>query len=165
VTFPSTITNRCIRFILSIQFSIEPKKRKAVAAQSNTCPCPNITHFASMVSPHIRKSAAIPMPINGQPHSSTNIFSQHSHSVINSKQSRGLGQDKGASDRAHTASRQPAPREKVMRPHRLSSNSPRSNNKHTPKRKTVHLTLWVKPIVKSEEALGAHPALCIDGSN
>jgi hypothetical protein len=90
------------------------------------------------------------MANNAQSHISQNVFLQQSHSVINSKRSRGLGQDKGASDRARTASRQPAPREKMMRPHRLSSNSPRSNNKHTPKRKTVHLTLWVKPLVKSE---------------
>jgi hypothetical protein len=105
------------------------------------------------------------MANNAQSHISQNVFLQQPHSVINSQRSRGLRQDKGASDRARTASRQPAPREKVMRPHRLSSNSPRSKNKHTPKRKTVHLTLWVKPLVKAEEALGAHPALCIDGSN
>jgi hypothetical protein len=53
-------------------------------------------------------------------------------------------------ERARTASRQLAPRERGMRSHRLSNNSHRLQNKHTPKRKTVHLTLWVKPIVKAE---------------
>jgi hypothetical protein len=61
-----------------------------------------------------------------------------------------LRQDKGASERARLASRQPAPREYRMRSHRLSDNSLRSQNKPTPKRKTVHLTLWVKPVVKAE---------------
>jgi hypothetical protein len=37
-----------------------------------------------------------------------------------------------------------------MRPHPLSSNATRSKNKPRPKRKTVHLTLWVDPIVKRE---------------
>lgn len=32
----------------------------------------------------------------------------------------------------------------------MISNTSRSQNKPTPKRKTVHLTLWVKPIVKEE---------------
>jgi len=37
-----------------------------------------------------------------------------------------------------------------MRPHEVSSNPARSQNRSTPKRKTVHLTLWVKPVVKEE---------------
>jgi hypothetical protein len=90
------------------------------------------------------------MTINGQPHSIRNIFSEQSNSVTKAKQSRGLRQDKGAFERARIGSRQPAPREKVMRSHRLSNNSQRLQNKPTPKRKTVHLTLWVKPIVKAE---------------
>jgi hypothetical protein len=32
----------------------------------------------------------------------------------------------------------------------LNNDTPRSQNKPRPKRKTIHLTLWVKPIVKTE---------------
>jgi hypothetical protein len=85
-----------------------------------------------------------------QPHLNSNVFIQQSNSVTKAKQSRGLRQDKGALERARTASHQPAPRENGMRSHRLSNNFQRLQNKPTPKRKTVHLTLWVKPIVKAE---------------
>jgi hypothetical protein len=63
---------------------------------------------------------------------------------------RRVGQDKGAFLRERTASRQPAPQEKLMRPQQMNRNTSRSQNKPTPKRKTVHLTLWVKPVVKAE---------------
>src|SRR6266702_3604360 len=62
----------------------------------------------------------------------------------------GVGQDKGAHSRARIASTQPAPPEKVMRPRQMETDTPRSQKKSTPKRKTVHLTLWVKPVVKTE---------------
>lgn len=63
---------------------------------------------------------------------------------------RGVGQDKVATSRDRIASPLPAPLEKVMRPHSMNKSSSRSQNKPTPKRKTVHLTLWVKPVVKAE---------------
>ena len=62
----------------------------------------------------------------------------------------GVGQDKGAHSRARIASTQPAPPEKVMRPHPMNNNTSRTQTRPTPKRKTVHLTLWVKPVVKTE---------------
>jgi len=62
----------------------------------------------------------------------------------------GVGQDKGAHSRARIASPQPAPPEKVMRPRQMETDTPRSQKKSTTKRKTVHLTLWVKPVVKTE---------------
>jgi hypothetical protein len=37
-----------------------------------------------------------------------------------------------------------------MRPHGLNTEAARSKNKPKPKRKTIHLTLWVDPIVKRE---------------
>jgi hypothetical protein len=37
-----------------------------------------------------------------------------------------------------------------MRPHVLNTGATRSKNKPKPQRKTVHLTLWVDPIVKRE---------------
>src|SRR6266702_769274 len=62
----------------------------------------------------------------------------------------GVGQDKGAHSRARIASPQPAPHEKVMRPRQMETDIPRSQKKSTTRRKPVHLTLWVKPVVKTE---------------
>ncbi|MCA1600929.1 MAG: hypothetical protein LC776_04565 [Acidobacteria bacterium] len=90
------------------------------------------------------------MPYTVQPHFSQNVFVRQSHSVISQQQNLGVGQDKGASKRARIATNEPAPREKVTRSQTLNNDTPRSQNKPTPKRKTIHLTLWVKPIVKTE---------------
>ncbi len=62
----------------------------------------------------------------------------------------GVGQDKRAASRARTASMQPAPHEKAMRAQQTNRKTSRSQKKSTPKRKTIHLTLWVKPVVKTE---------------
>ena len=85
-----------------------------------------------------------------QPHFSQNVFLNQSHSVIKQQQNLGVRQDKGASKRARIATIQPAPREKVTRSQQLNNDTPRSQNKPNPKRKTVQLTLWVKPVVKAE---------------
>jgi hypothetical protein len=90
------------------------------------------------------------MSITVQPHFSQNVFLNQSHSVIKQQQNLGVRQDKGASKRARIATTQPAPREKMTRSQQLNNDTPRSQNKPTPKRKTIHLTLWVKPIVKAE---------------
>src|SRR3712207_6288500 len=37
-----------------------------------------------------------------------------------------------------------------MRPHAMNSKPARVQSRPSPKRKTVHLTLWVNPIVKAE---------------
>ncbi len=62
----------------------------------------------------------------------------------------GVRQDKGALVRARTASRQPAPLENRLRSQTVHSTYTRSQTRPTPKRKTEHLTLWVKPGVKAE---------------
>jgi hypothetical protein len=85
-----------------------------------------------------------------QPHLHQNVFLKQSHSVIKQQQNLGVGQDKGALKRARIATDQPAPRGRVTRSQKLNNDTPRSKNKSTPKRKTIHLTLWVKPIVKTE---------------
>jgi hypothetical protein len=85
-----------------------------------------------------------------QPHFNQNVFLGQSHSVIKQQQNLGVGQDKGAVKRARMATAQPAPRGRVTRSQDLNNDTPRSQNKPTPKRKTIHLTLWVKPIVKTE---------------
>jgi hypothetical protein len=85
-----------------------------------------------------------------QPHSSQNVFLQRSYSVIKQQTNLGVGQDKGAVKRARMATNQPAPRGQVTRSQEVNNDTPRSQNKPTPKRKTIHLTLWVKPTVKTE---------------
>src|SRR5260370_24278887 len=62
----------------------------------------------------------------------------------------GVGQDNPAPPRARIASPQPASLKKVMRAQRMSTTNSRSQNRPIPKRKTVKLTLWVKPVLKTE---------------
>ena len=62
---------------------------------------------------------------------------------------RGVWQDKPHPQRARIASPQPAPPKNEMRPHQLDTNPSRSQ-KLSKKRKTVHLSLWVKPSIKAE---------------
>jgi hypothetical protein len=84
------------------------------------------------------------------PHFNQNVFLQQSHSVIKQQQNLGVRQDKRANFSARIASSQPASLQKVMRAQQLKKDTPRSQNKPIPKRKTVQLTLWVKPIVIAE---------------
>jgi hypothetical protein len=90
------------------------------------------------------------LPNSHFPHSSRNVFHSPSNTPNQQQPLRGVRQDKPRPPRARTASPQPAPHKKVMRPQQMNSNTSRSQNRPTPKRKTVHLTLWVKPIVKAE---------------
>ena len=90
------------------------------------------------------------LPNTHSPHSSQYVFERQSSTPTIPQPLRGVRQDKPHPQRARTASQQPAPLQKVMRPHEMNHNTYRSQNKPIPKRKTVHLTLWVKPIVKEE---------------
>jgi hypothetical protein len=85
-----------------------------------------------------------------QPHFSQNVFLNQSHSVIKQQQNLGVRQDKRANFSARIASQQPASLKKVMRAQQPKKDTPRTQNKPNPKRKTVQLTLWVKPVVKAE---------------
>ena len=85
-----------------------------------------------------------------QPHFNQHVFLKQSHSVINQKPNLGVRQDKRANFSARIASQQPASLKKVMRAQQLKKDTPRSQNKPIAKRRTVQLTLWVKPIVKTE---------------
>jgi hypothetical protein len=80
----------------------------------------------------------------------TNGLPRQSSATVGATTLRRVGQDKGAFLRERTASAQPAPQETLMRPQQMNRNTSRSQNNPTPKRKTVHLTLWVKPVVKAE---------------
>src|SRR5947209_6509007 len=83
-------------------------------------------------------------------HSTRNIFQSHSDSATVQQPQGGVWQDKPRPPHDRTASPQPAPPPNVMRPQETNSNPARSQKRSVPKRKTVHLTLWVKPMVKAE---------------
>src|SRR6266480_4720044 len=79
-----------------------------------------------------------------------NVFARQRHTATGQQPRRGVWQDNPTPRAARSTSPQPAPRQKTMRPQQMNSNPHRSQNRSTPKRKTVHLTLWVKPVVKAE---------------
>src|SRR2546429_2792903 len=79
-----------------------------------------------------------------------NVFERQRHSANGQQPRRGVWQDNPTPHAARRASPQPAPHKKAMRPQTMNSNPHRSQNRPTAKRKTVHLTLWVKPVVKAE---------------
>jgi hypothetical protein len=87
---------------------------------------------------------------NGKRQSSQNIFQNQPNGVLSKAVNASVVQDKGRISSARTGTQQPAPQQKPLRPHRLNTGTARSKNKPKPKRKTVHLTLWVDPIVKRE---------------
>jgi|SRR5918992_712754 hypothetical protein len=90
------------------------------------------------------------MASNGKPQFFGQIFSQQSNGAAANAGNASVRQDKGRMKSARIGTKQPAPHENPMRPHELNTRAARSKNKPTPKRKTVHLTLWVDPIVKRE---------------
>jgi hypothetical protein len=87
---------------------------------------------------------------NHHTHFSQNVFERQSHTPNSQQLRRNVRQDKPHPPRARIASLQPAPHKNIMRPHHVNNNPFRSQNRPIPKRKTVHLTLWVKPVVKAE---------------
>ena len=89
------------------------------------------------------------MPITKLPQSSQNVFDKRTEVVVLSPVHGAVRQDKGAVNRARTATRQPAPQTHGMRPQLMNTTASRSQKKPTPKRKTVHLTVWTKPGVKA----------------
>jgi hypothetical protein len=90
------------------------------------------------------------MTSNGKPHFSKNIFQNQSKGVLAETLDASVRQDKTARTRGRAASAQPEPREKSARSRGTDNKTERSKNHGSSKRKTVHLVLWVKPIVKAE---------------
>jgi hypothetical protein len=79
-----------------------------------------------------------------------NIFQQQTHSVTFSRPRSGVRQDKSASLRDRRASDQPERIVTVLRSQHVDKTSARSENSPNATRKTVPVTLWVKPYVKAE---------------
>jgi hypothetical protein len=90
------------------------------------------------------------MPNNGKPRSLKNIFQNQPNGAKAETLNASVRQDKGRISSARIGTQQPAPHQNPMRPHKLNTGTARSKKKPDPKRKTVHLTLWVDPIVKRE---------------
>jgi hypothetical protein len=90
------------------------------------------------------------MASNRKPHFSTNIFQHQSNGVLSQTLDAAVRQDKTALTRGSTGTAQPEPRENSARPRGMSTNTQRTKKHGSTKRKTVHLVLWVKPIVKEE---------------
>jgi len=90
------------------------------------------------------------MASNGKPQLAKNIFQQQPKAVINHQPHGGVGQDKTALTRGSPASPQPEPLQKPAQSQPLNNKTDRAKKHGSSKRKTVHLVLWVKPIVKAE---------------
>jgi hypothetical protein len=90
------------------------------------------------------------MTSNGKHQSFKHVFQSQSNGALSQTLNAAVRQDKGRISSARIGTAQPAPRQNPMRPHALNTGAARSKNKPKPKRKTVHLTLWVDPIVKRE---------------
>jgi hypothetical protein len=90
------------------------------------------------------------MASNGKPQFLKQVFSQQSNGAAEKRGDASVRQDKARIASARTATRQPAvvnssPRAKPLRP-----NGTRTPNGNVAKSSTVHLDLWVNPIVKAE---------------
>jgi hypothetical protein len=90
------------------------------------------------------------MASNRKPQSVKQIFSQQSNGAVVEAFNASVRQDKGRISSARIGTAQPAPHTNPIRPHALNTSTARSKKKPDPKRKTVHLTLHVDPIVKRE---------------
>jgi hypothetical protein len=90
------------------------------------------------------------MASNGNHQSERNVFSHQPKGGVAAAVDASVWQDKGRISSAPRGTAEPAPHDIPNRPHPLNSRTARSKNKPDPKRKTVHLTLHVDPIVKRE---------------
>ena len=90
------------------------------------------------------------MASNGKPQFVKNIFLQQSKGGLAAAVNASVRQDKTALTRGSPAADQPEPRQNPAQSHPLNNNPQRSKKHGSTKRKTVHLVLWVKPIIKTE---------------
>jgi hypothetical protein len=90
------------------------------------------------------------MASNGKPHFLKNIFQSQSKGGLAETLDASVRQDKTALTRGSLASPQPEPLPKPAQSQPLNNKTDRAKKHGSTKRKTVHLVLWVKPIVKAE---------------
>src|SRR5918992_3016949 len=87
---------------------------------------------------------------NGTPHLLQEIFSLQSNGAVGEVGGRFGVQDKARIASARTGMRQPASAKRVIRAEGLKPPRTRSKPANVQKTTTVHLDLWVQPIVKEE---------------
>ena len=90
------------------------------------------------------------MASNGKPQFVKNIFLQQSKGGSAAAVDASVRQDKARTASARTATPQPAAVTHTSRAKPLRPNGTRSTNRNSAKTTTVHLDLWVSPIVKAE---------------
>jgi hypothetical protein len=78
------------------------------------------------------------------------IFPLQANGAAGSVRQRFGEQDKTALTRGSPSSRQPEPSHTPAQSHAPATKTPRTKKHGSSKRKTVHLVLWVKPIVKAD---------------
>jgi hypothetical protein len=86
---------------------------------------------------------------NGKPQSVNNVFWQQSNGAVTERLQRFGGQDKTALRAVRVASRQPEPLHKAARLRGVNNKPDRTKKHGSTKRQTIHLVLWVNPIVKA----------------
>ncbi len=90
------------------------------------------------------------MTNNENTHSTQKTLPRRSNTAKLQQPRSGVWQDNPTLPPARTATKQPAPPKKGMRPTLKDVFSTRARTSTGKSRKTVHLTLWVKPVVKAE---------------
>jgi hypothetical protein len=90
------------------------------------------------------------MASNGKPQLVRHVFSLQSNGAAGEAGRRFGGQDKTALPRGTPNVVQPEPHATPARSQPLNSKTTRTKKHGSTKRKTVHLVLWVNPIVKAE---------------
>jgi hypothetical protein len=90
------------------------------------------------------------MASNGKPQFVRQVFSQQSNGAAEKRVDAAVRQDKARIASARPATTQPAAVTHAPRAKPLHPNSTRAPNGNVPKTTTVHLDLWVNPIVKAE---------------
>jgi hypothetical protein len=90
------------------------------------------------------------MASNGKPQFVKNIFLQQSKRGLAAAVDASVRQDKARISSARVASPQPAAVKQPLRAKPLHPNGTRATNGNVAKSSTVHLDLWVNPIVKAE---------------
>jgi hypothetical protein len=93
---------------------------------------------------------AMPKTNKGNHQSERYVFPLRSNGAAEEAGNASVRQDKARISSARPGTTQPAVETKYTRAHPLKKHGTRSTNGNTPKPRTLHLDLWVKPIVKDE---------------
>jgi hypothetical protein len=102
------------------------------------------------------------MASNGKPQFLRQIFTQQANMAAANAGGRFGRQDKARISSARRGTPQSASRPTPLRAQPLNRKASRSQNRPTPKRNTVQLTLWINPLVKGElQRLAAQEGLTV----